>query len=106
MKANGDALSVLADPTRRAIVDRLRSGPQCVGDLCAHLPVSQPAVSQHLRVLREAGLVDLEKEGTRHIYRLCSDGIDDLRAYVESLWDGVLDAFARSEDVSKGDRSV
>jgi DNA-binding transcriptional ArsR family regulator len=76
------------------LLERLRERPHSVGELAHRLPVSQPAVSQHLRVLREARLVTLRKDGTRRIYSLDPTGLDDLRAYVESFWSGVLDSYA------------
>ena len=97
-------LSALADPTRRTILELLQERPRSVGDIARQLPVSQPAVSQHLRVLREAGLVDHTQDGARRIYRPCPEGLDDLRAYVDTLWDGVLEAFARSEAGGNGKR--
>lgn len=87
------AIAALADPTRRAIFERLRLGPASVSELAAQLPVSQPAVSQHLRVLREARLVDRRSEGARRIYHLDGAGLAELRDYVESFWDDVLAAF-------------
>lgn len=86
-------MDALGDPTRRAIVERLRSRPMAVGELAADLPVSRPAVSQHLRVLREAGLVSERREGTRRIYRLDVQGLAHLRAWVEAFWDDALAAF-------------
>ena len=86
----------MADPTRRAVFERLRRGPRSVGDLAARLPVSQPAVSQHLRVLREAGLVEAEPEGTRRIYRVSPAGLDALRAYIDSFGTRVLPALKES----------
>lgn len=86
-------LDALGDPTRRAILERLRSRPHAVGELAAALPVSQPAVSQHLRVLRTAGLVAVRRDGTRRIYRMDVAGLEALRLYVESFWDDVLRAF-------------
>ncbi len=88
------ALNALSDPTRRALLECLRKRPHSVGELAHRLPVSQPAVSQHLRVLREARLVTLRKDGARRIYSLDAAGLNDLRAYVESFWGGVLDAYA------------
>ncbi|MCK5439441.1 MAG: winged helix-turn-helix transcriptional regulator [Gemmatimonadetes bacterium] len=87
-------LSALSDPTRQMLLERLRKRPQSVGELAHRVPVSQPAVSQHLRVLREARLVTLRKDGARRIYSLDRAGLDELRAYVESFWSGVLDAYA------------
>lgn len=91
-----NGLEALGDATRRGIVELLREGPRSVGDLQRALPVSQPAVSQHLKVLREAGLVEQRPEGNRRIYRLRPEGWADLRAYVESFWDEVLTAFQDS----------
>ena len=89
MEMNPRALDVLGDPTRRAIVDRLRRGPSPVGGLAEGMPVSRPAVSQHLTVLKTAGLVSEHREGTRRIYRLEPTGIEELQRWVESL---VIDA--------------
>lgn len=85
MEENPRALDVLGDPTRRAIVDRLRRGPSPVGMLAEGMPVSRPAVSQHLTVLKTAGLVSEHREGTRRIYRLEPAGIEELRHWVEAL---------------------
>jgi DNA-binding transcriptional ArsR family regulator len=87
------AFHALADPTRRAIFERLRHGPLTVGRIARGLPVSRPAVSQHLRVLEEAGLVSPRAEGTRRFYRIETKGLEDLRRYLERFWDDVLDAF-------------
>jgi DNA-binding transcriptional ArsR family regulator len=84
---------VLGDPTRRAIFERLRGGPLSVGEIADGLPVSRPAVSQHLRVLREAGLVSERREGTRRVYRVEPAGLSELRAYVESFWNEVRTGF-------------
>jgi DNA-binding transcriptional ArsR family regulator len=86
-------LGVLGDPTRRAIFELLRSGPHSVGELASGLPVSRPAVSQHLRVLREAGLVSERREGTRRLYRVDPAGVTELRAYLDSFWDEALAGF-------------
>jgi DNA-binding transcriptional ArsR family regulator len=91
------ALTALADPTRRHIFDRLRRGPHTVGELARLHSISQPAVSQHLRVLRQARLVGHRKEGTRRFYRALPDGLIELRQYVESMWDEVLDAYPGTE---------
>ena len=85
MEANPRALDVLGDPTRRAIVDRLRRGPSPVGRLAEGMPVSRPAVSQHLTVLRTAGLVSEHREGTRRIYRLEAAGFEELQRWVDAL---------------------
>lgn len=88
-----DALDALSDPTRRALFERLRGGSCSVSELVEAVPVSQPAVSQHLRVLREARLVQVRKEGNRRIYTLNPDGLAELRRYVEELWGDVLESF-------------
>ena len=89
----GAALAALADPTRRAVFEHLRRGPACVGDVAAALPVSRPAVSQHLRVLEGAGLVTHAASGTRHIYRVEPSGLRDLRAYIDRVWGEALGRF-------------
>jgi DNA-binding transcriptional ArsR family regulator len=94
--AYGDIIDALADPTRRSIFERLRTGPAAVGEIARDLPVSRPAVSQHLKVLKEAGLVSGRAEGTRRIYRVELAGLRQLRSYVESFWDGALDSFAQA----------
>jgi DNA-binding transcriptional ArsR family regulator len=86
-------LGALADPTRRAIFERLAGGPRSVGELAEGLPVTRPAVSQHLRVLKEAGLVFDRPEGTRRLYQLDPDGVGALRAYVDRFWTQALAAF-------------
>ena len=87
-------MDALGDPTRRAILERLRGGAKAVGELAEGLPVSRPAVSQHLRVLEEAGLVVARKHGTRRLYRLDPDGLDELRAALDAFWSDALAAFA------------
>ena len=87
--------AALGDPTRRAVLARLRTGPRSVGEIVATLPVSQSAVSQHLRVLREAGLVTDRREGTRRLYQVDLKGLTALRAYVDEYWDEALAAFQR-----------
>lgn len=94
-------MRALADPTRLAVFERLRSGPRSVGDLASGLPVSRPAVSQHLRVLKGAGLVTDEQQGTRRLYRIEPDGLAELRAWFDSFWDSALAEFqatAESEE--------
>ena len=91
--AGSNALAALADPTRRAIFERLAVRPSAVGLLANDLPVSRPAVSQHLRVLREAGLVTESAVGTRRIYRIDPRGIAAMREWLEALWSAALDAF-------------
>jgi DNA-binding transcriptional ArsR family regulator len=86
-------LTALADPTRRAVFERLRRGPVPVGVIAAGLPVSRPAVSQHLRVLKDAGLVRDETVGTRRLYAVDPRGVAELRAWLDRFWDQALDAF-------------
>jgi DNA-binding transcriptional ArsR family regulator len=91
--AYGNALSALADPTRRRIFERLKSGPQAVGAIARKMPVTRPAVSQHLKVLKEAGLVADRPEGTRRVYYIDPDGLGALRAWVDQFWDQALENF-------------
>jgi DNA-binding transcriptional ArsR family regulator len=91
--AYGSALAVLADPTRRTVFERLRAGPRPVNAIAAGLPVSRPAVSQHLKVLKEAGLVDERSEGVRRIYSLRREGLRELREWLDGFWDDALEAF-------------
>jgi DNA-binding transcriptional ArsR family regulator len=88
-----DLMSALGDPTRRQIVDILSIHPSSVADIAQQLPVSRPAVSQHLRVLKEAGLVTLRTEGTRNIYQLDPEGLAALRDHLDSLWQNALEQF-------------
>ena len=87
------ALSALSDPTRRAVFERLRAGPASVQQIAAGLPVSRPAVSQHLKALREAGLVHDEPRGTARIYSIHTPGLRELRDWLDGFWDDALDAF-------------
>ena len=87
------ALDVLADPTRRAIFERLADGPQAVGELAEHFPVSRPAVSQHLKVLKDAGLVTDRADGRRRLYAVDPRGIEDMREWLDRFWDRALAAF-------------
>ena len=86
-------MDALGDGTRRQILERLRRGPMAVGELAEGLPVSRPAVSQHLRVLKGAGLVTERRDGTRRLYRVDTDGLAEVREYFESFWADVLAAF-------------
>jgi DNA-binding transcriptional ArsR family regulator len=88
-------LDALGDRTRRQIVEVLRSGPVAVVELAERIPVSRPAISQHLRVLQACQLVNYESIGTRHVYRLDPAGIRELHAWLEDFWDGALGQFAR-----------
>lgn len=98
MTTNQLALGALGDPTRRAIFEHLCAHPSAVGELAAQLPVSRPAVSQHLKVLKEAGLVLDQPQGNRRIYQLDPNGIAELRDYLDRFWGLALAAFkARAE---------
>jgi DNA-binding transcriptional ArsR family regulator len=88
-------LDALGDATRRAIVNRLLKGPASVGKLAAAFPVSRPAISQHLKVLKDARLVSDSTEGTRRVYELNPEGFDSLRAYFDQFWTHALDAFKK-----------
>lgn len=88
-----NAMDALGDPTRRAIFERLRQGALAVGEIADELPVSRPAVSQHLRVLKEAGLVRERRDGTRRLYRVDPDGLGELRDYFDDFWSQALANF-------------
>src|SRR4029077_8607519 len=88
-----DRFAALADPTRRRIFERLRSGPQTVGAIARRMPVSRPAVSQHLKVLKEAGLVTGHSEGTRRVYCIDPHGLGELRRWLDEFWDEPLATF-------------
>jgi DNA-binding transcriptional ArsR family regulator len=92
------ALAALADPTRRQVFERLRSGPQAVGAVARGMPVSRPAVSQHLKILKEAGLVADRPEGTRRVYYIDPRGLGALRAWLDQFWDQALTAFQAEID--------
>jgi DNA-binding transcriptional ArsR family regulator len=100
--ANQNGFAALADPTRRAVFERLRAGPRPVGELARGLPVSRPAVSQHLRVLKEAGLVTERREGTRRLYQVDPAGLAAVRAYFEEFWTDALAAFKAAADADEG----
>lgn len=100
--AYGDALTALADPTRRSVFETLRRGPRSVGDLASGLPVSRPAVSQHLRVLENAGLVRARRQGTRNFYSVNGEGLAELREYFEEYWDEALAAFKAAAESEEG----
>jgi DNA-binding transcriptional ArsR family regulator len=91
-------LDALGDPTRRAVLELVRDGERPVGEIARHLPVSRPAVSQHLRVLKEARLVRERREGTRHLYGVDRNGLLALRGYLERYWDSALAAFAEAAE--------
>jgi len=97
-----EALQALGDPTRRAVLEQLRDGPRAVGEIAVRLPVSRPAVSQHLRVLKEAGLVTERQNGTRHLYRVDPDGLAGLREYLEGFWEETLASFKAAAEKEEG----
>lgn len=101
MQAYDYALDALGDPTRRLVLEQLRAGPKAVGEIADRLPVSRPAVSQHLRVLKGAGIVRDERAGTRRLYRIDEDGLSSVRAYLEGLWD---DALGRLKSLAERER--
>jgi DNA-binding transcriptional ArsR family regulator len=103
---NGHPLDALGDPTRRQVFELLRRGPRSVGELAEELPVSRPAVSQHLRVLEDAGLVTHRKNGTRNLYGLNGNGVVELRAWIDGFWDEALARFKDAvESSGKGGTS-
>jgi DNA-binding transcriptional ArsR family regulator len=87
------ALAALADPTRREIFERLRAGPRAVGEIAHGLPVTRPAVSQHLAVLKAAGLVKDQADGTRRVYEIDPKGLGAIRAWLDQFWDTALTSF-------------
>lgn len=95
--AYAQCLTALADPTRRKLYEKLRRNDHSVGDLAKFAKISQPAASQHLRVLKAARLVASRRDGTHRFYRASPEGLADLRRYVEGLWDDVLEAFAADD---------
>ena len=92
--AYGNALLALADPTRRQVFEQLRAGPRAVGQLAEAMPVSRPAVSQHLKVLKDAGLVREQRDGARRIYEIDPQGLGALRRWIDSFWEESLAAFS------------
>jgi DNA-binding transcriptional ArsR family regulator len=101
----GQTLIALGDPTRREVFELVAARPRAVGELAAELPVSRPAVSQHLRVLKEAGLVRDEAVGARRIYQLHPEGVAELRSYLDGFWNRSLRAFkAAAEADDKEER--
>ena len=104
MVTNGHPLDALGDPTRRHLFELLGGEPRSVGELAAALPVSRPAVSQHLRVLEKAGLVTHTKRGTRHVYELDLSGVAELRAWVDGFWDEALARYKATAEERGGKR--
>ena len=104
MNTNGvEGLGLLGDPTRRAIFELLARHPCTVGELAQQLPITRSAVSQHLRVLKDGGLVVSHPEGTRRIYRLNPDGVTALRAYLDRVWEQALTAFGKAAQAAPDD---
>ncbi len=101
MTTYAEPLNALGDPTRRAIFEQLAEGPKPVGELARALPVSRPAVSQHLRVLKSAGLVSDRPLGTRRLYRIDPDGVIALRDYFERFWDRALADFQAAAEAEE-----
>lgn len=102
MLTNGHPLDALGDPTRRQIFELLAAGPRSVGDLAGDVPVSRPAVSQHLRVLEDARLVTHRRNGTRHLYELDAVGVGALRDWVDGFWNEALARFKAAAE-TKGE---
>ena len=98
-----NALDALGDPTRRSIFERLRRGARSVTELADELPVSRPAVSQHLRVLKDAGLVRERRDGTRRFYRIDPDGLAEVRDYFDDFWSDVLAALKDAVEREEGE---
>ena len=98
------ALSVLADPTRREIFERLRAGPKPVGEVASGLKVSRPAVSQHLKILKSAGLVLDRAEGTRRVYQIDPAGLGAIRAWLDRFWTDAMAEFARDAENTREDK--
>jgi DNA-binding transcriptional ArsR family regulator len=91
-----NGFSALADPTRRAIFEQLACRPRAVGELAEEFPVSRPAVSQHLKVLKDAGLVSDRRDGNRRLYSVDTRGVEAMRAYLDSFWSDALTAFEQA----------
>ncbi len=104
MNANGHPLDALGDPTRRQVFELLKDGSRSVGELAAELPVSRPAVSQHLRILETAGLVTHHRQGTRNLYEVNGTGVAELRVWVDGFWDEALARFKAAAE-RKGEES-
>ena len=104
MNTYGSVLEALGDPTRRAVFELLAEQPLAVGELARRLPVSRPAVSQHLRVLRDAGLVTDRPEGTRRVYSVNPAALEELRTYVEGFWRKTLASFKKATEDKASER--
>ena len=99
----GESLGLLGDPTRRAIFELLARRPYSVGELAKRLPISRPAVSQHLRVLMDGGLLICRPEGTRRVYQLNPDGVAALRVWLDHIWDEALTAYQKAAEAAPVD---
>ena len=99
--SEGAALRALAEPNRRAILELVRDEPQSVGEIASHFDITPQAVSQHLRVLKEAGLVDEVHEGTRHLFVLRPEGFEPVRAFLETFWSAQLTNLKRASERGK-----
>ena len=104
MASTNLAFAALADPTRREVFERLAQGPKAVGELAATLPVSRPAVSQHLKVLKDAGLVTDQAVGARRVYQIDPKGLGQLRAWLDRYWDSALASFQAAVEAAEADR--
>jgi DNA-binding transcriptional ArsR family regulator len=102
MAYQGSAFAALADPTRRRVLEALVSGPKAVGEIAAEFPVSRPAISQHLKVLKDAGLVVDRPEGARRVYSIDPEGLGPLRAWLDQFWGVALDAFKAELENEEG----
>lgn len=104
MKTHDDVLNALGDPTRRAILERLRDGPKAVVEIARGLPVGRPAVSQHLKVLKEAGLVSDRAVGNRRVYGVNREGLDAIQRYLIAFWSEALSRFKQTADRGRDSR--
>jgi DNA-binding transcriptional ArsR family regulator len=103
LPSQGDPFDALGDPNRRAIVEQLRAGDRSVRELADALPISRPAVSRHLRLLKDAGLVVDRAEGTRRLYRLHDEGVEAVRAYLEGVWGEAAARFTITAENTRDD---
>src|SRR5919109_409870 len=102
MANTSNVLAALADPTRRRVFEQLAKRPRSVGELARRLPISRPAVSQHLQVLKSAGLVSDRADGTRRVYAIDPAGLGPMRAWLDQFWDRQLEAFRREVESEEG----
>ena len=102
MAYNNGAFAALADPTRRRVLEALASGPKAVGEIAASFPVSRPAISQHLKILKAAGLVADRADGTRRVYSIDPTGLGPLRAWLDQFWGVALEAFKAEVERDEG----